>query len=61
MVELLPFTSLLCLNKEQECIPVGYILPAAVVVVGWGGGLVLIPLNFPLGCGPGSDPPQFPP
>ena len=26
-----------------------------------GGGLVLIPLNFPLGCGPGSDPPQFPP
>ena len=26
-----------------------------------GGGLNLIPLNFPLGCGPGSDPPQFPP
>ena len=26
-----------------------------------GGDLVLIPLNFPLGCGPGSDPPQFPP
>ena len=25
------------------------------------GGLVLIPLNFPLGCGPGSDHPQFPP
>ena len=25
------------------------------------GGLDLIPLNFPLGCGPGSDPPQFPP
>ena len=25
-----------------------------------GGGLVLIPLNFPLGCGPGSDPLQFP-
>ena len=24
------------------------------------GGLVLILLNFPLGCGPGSDPPQFP-
>ena len=24
------------------------------------GGLDLIPLNFPLGCGPGSDPPQFP-
>ena len=24
-------------------------------------GLDLIPLNFPLGCGPGSDPPQFPP
>ena len=25
------------------------------------GHLDLIPLNFPLGCGPGSDPPQFPP
>ena len=25
------------------------------------GGLDLIPLKFPLGCGPGSDPPQFPP
>ena len=25
------------------------------------GGLDLIPLNFPLGCGPGPDPPQFPP
>ena len=25
------------------------------------GGLVLIPLNFPLGCGPEPDPPQFPP
>ena len=25
------------------------------------GGLVLIPLNFPLGCWPGPDPPQFPP
>ena len=24
-------------------------------------GLDLIPLNFPLGCGPGADPPQFPP
>ena len=24
-------------------------------------GLDLIPLNFPFGCGPGSDPPQFPP
>ena len=24
-------------------------------------GLDLIPLNFPLGCGPGPDPPQFPP
>ena len=23
-------------------------------------GLDLIPLNFPLGCGPGSDPPEFP-
>ena len=26
-----------------------------------GVGLDLIPLNSPLGCGPGSDPPQFPP
>ena len=26
-----------------------------------GVGLDLIPLNFPLGCGPGPDPPQFPP
>ena len=26
-----------------------------------GGRLDLIPLNFPLGCGPGPDPPQFPP
>ena len=25
-----------------------------------GGGLVLIPLNFPLGCWPGPDPPEFP-
>ena len=24
-------------------------------------GLDQIPLNFPLGCGPGPDPPQFPP
>ena len=24
-----------------------------------GVGLDLIPLNFPLGCGPGPDPPQF--
>ena len=26
-----------------------------------GGCLVLMPLNFPLGCGPGPDHPQFPP
>ena len=26
-----------------------------------GVGLDLIPLNFPLGCGPGPDPPQFSP
>ena len=45
-------------NCKQECIPVGYVTPAAVAV---GGGLDLIPLNFPLGCGPGPDPPQFPP
>ena len=58
---------------KQECIQVGCVPPAAVVVRGGGGlvlipwishldvGLDLIPLNFPLGCGPGSDPPQFPP
>ena len=27
----------------------------------WGGGSAFVFLNFPLGCGPGSDPPQFPP
>ena len=59
-------------RKIQECIPVGCVPPAAVVIVGgvwawfpWisplGVGLDLIPLNFPLGCGPGPDPPQFPP
>ena len=26
-----------------------------------GVGLDVIPLNFPLGCGPGCDPPEFPP
>ena len=33
------------------------------LLIGGGGevGLDLIPLNFPLGCGPGPDPPQFPP
>ena len=30
-----------------------------IIDVCWWGDL--IPLNFPLGCGPGSDPPQFPP
>ena len=74
-------------HLKQECIPVGCVPPAAVVVVGWGWvwswspwisplgvgldliplnfslavGLDLIPLNFSLGCGPGPDPPQFPP
>ena len=42
----------------QECIPVGCVPPAAVVI---GRGPGSDPLNFPLGCGPGSDPPQFPP
>ena len=57
---------------KLECIPVGCVPPAAVVLVGgvwswspWisplGVGLDLIPLNFPLGWGPGSDPPEFPP
>ena len=46
-------------RTKQECIPVGCVPPAAVVV--GGEGLVLIPLNFPLGCGPESDPPEFPP
>ena len=45
---------------KQEYIPVGCVPPAAVVV-GEGGGLVLIPLNFPLGCWPGPDSPEFPP
>ena len=59
---------------KQECIPVGCVPPIAVVVWGpRGDGLDLIPLNFPLasgpgsdrpeltlGWGPGSDPPQFP-
>ena len=44
-----------CLNKNA--FPVGWVLPAAVAVRG----LDLIPLNFPLGCGSGSDPPQYPP
>ena len=59
-------------NPIQECIQVGCIPPAAVVIggVGWisspsisplGVGLHLILLNFSLGCGPGSDLPQFPP
>ena len=58
-------------SLKQECIPVGCVPPAAVVIGGvwswspWisplGVGLDLIPLNFPLGCGPGSDPPEFPP
>ena len=39
---------------KQECIPVGFI-PAAHWPYGSD------PLNFSLGCGPGSDPPQFPP
>ena len=43
-------------KNTQECIPVGCVPPTAVVM----GGLVLIPLNFPLGCWPGPDP-QFPP
>ena len=58
---------------EQECIPVGCVPPTAVAATGvWartrshstspsGVGLDQIPLNFPLGCGPGSDPPQLPP
>ena len=46
--------------QRQECIPVGCVPPTAVVIGGGAGGLVLIPLNFPLGCWPGTDPPQFP-
>ena len=56
---------------KQECIPVGCISPTAVAFMG---GLHTspragtpqsshpnqIPLNFPLGCGPGPDPPQLP-
>ena len=65
---------------QQECIPVGFVPPAAVAVMGgpragttpgagtpqsrhppWSRHLGQIPLNFPLGCGPGPDPPQLPP
>ena len=52
------------LHCQQECIPVGCVPPTAVAVGGAGrgvGGLDLIPLNFSLGCGSGSDPPQYPP
>ena len=49
---------------KQECIPVGCVpaahWPYAGVCFLGGGGLVLIPLNFPLGCGPGPDPPESP-
>ena len=55
---------------QQECIPVGCILPAAVAIGGsasvhagidpLGVGLETppsqIPFNFPLGCGPGDPP-----
>ena len=44
-------------KQKQECIPVGCIPPAAVAVGGGGEGLDQIPLNFPLGFGPG-DPPR---
>ena len=53
-------STLLRLNMKQECIPVGCVPPAAVAV-GGRGALDQIPFNFPLGCGPGRDPPQFPP
>ena len=47
---------------KQECIPVGCVPPAAVAIRR---GLDQIPLNFPLGCGPGGppwpDPPKLPP
>ena len=53
---------------QQECIQVGCIPPAAVAIMGvfrstspLGVGLDQIPLNFPLGCGSGPDPPQLPP
>ena len=51
-------------RDRQDCIPVGCIPPACwpyLPACSVPGGLDLIPLNFPLGCGPGSDPPQFPP
>ena len=49
-------------SPNQECIPVGCVPPTAVAITG-GRGVCLdqIPLNFPLGCGPGPDPPQLPP
>ena len=44
-------------HLEQECIPVGCVLPTAVTI----GGPGWFPLNFSLGCGPGPDLPQLPP
>ena len=49
--------------QTQECIPVGCVPPSSVAIGEGGVGLDLIPLNFPLGCGPGDPPPpeQAPP
>ena len=62
------FTVMGQIKKIQECIPVRSVLLEAVAVTG---GLHTPPrsrhppwpdpLNFPLGCGPGPDPPQLPP
>ena len=63
------------LTCKQECIPVGCLPPAAVTVGGGSASVHAgidppqvwawrppsqIPLNFPLGCGPGDPPGQIP-
>ena len=51
-------------NRKQECIPVGCVPPAAVVIAGWISpldvSLDVIPLNSPLGVGLDLIPLNFP-
>ena len=51
---------------KRECMPVGCRPPAGVAITGGlypprAGTPWPDPLNFPIGCGPGPDPPQLPP
>ena len=43
---------------QQECIPVGCVPPAAVVVRGGGLPQCMLEYTSPSGCGPGEPPPQ---